>query len=110
MIGQLKIMIKTFWDIYLKLLKWLCDESDEELTDILSSHQQSAQEDQGMSLLPNVEPFHLGRPLVVGRDVNYIGGLDVLSSDPALHPKYACFTSDEESNTNSGTSDDKLSA
>jgi hypothetical protein len=107
MIGRPKITTETFWDIYLELLKWLHDGSDEELTDILSSHQQSAQADQEMSLLPNMEPFRLGRPLVVGRDVNYIGGLDVSSSDPVPHPEYACFTSDEESDTDS---DDELSA
>ena len=110
MIGRPKITTETFWDIYLELLKRLRDGSDEELTDILSSHQQSAQADQGMSLLPNMEPFRLGRPLVVGRDVNYIGGLDASSSDPVPHPEYAYFTSDEESDTDSGMGDDELSA
>jgi hypothetical protein len=91
-------------------LKQLYNGSDEELTDILSSHQQSAQPDQGMSLLLNIEPFHLGQPLIVKRDINYIGGLDVSSSDPVPHSEYAYFTSDGESDTDGGTGDNELSA
>jgi hypothetical protein len=98
-IGRPEITKETFWDIYLELLKKLQNGRDEELANILSSHQQSVQPDQGMPLLPNVEPFRLGRPLNVGKNVNYIGGLDVSSSsvsnsDP--QPEYAFFTSSEE--------------
>ena len=78
----------------------LWDGSDEELTDILSSHQPSAQPSQErVALLPNMAPFRLGHPINVGTNTNYIGGLDVSapsSSVPMLHPEYADFTSDEE--------------
>lgn len=89
-IGRPEIMTKTFWDIYLNLLKWLHDGRDKELTDILSSHQPSAQPVQeDMALLPDMAPFYLGHPIDVGTNTNYIGRLDVsapLSSIPALHP------------------------
>ena len=79
----------------------LRDGSDEELTNVLNSHQPSAQPDQeDMAVLPNMEPFRLGRPIAVGTNTNYIGGLDVSapsSSVPVPHPEYADFTSDEES-------------
>jgi hypothetical protein len=78
-------------------LKRLHDESDEALTDILSNHQQShAQPDQQVDLLPNMEQFRLGQPLNVGRDINYIGGLDISSSTPAPGPEYVDLTSDED--------------
>ena len=107
-IGQPEITIHTFWDIFLNLLKWLHDTSDEILTDILGTHQQtSARPDDDMPLLPNMAPFHLGQPLGVGGS-NYIGGIDVSalpSSVPVPHPEYACFTSDEDS----GDDEDGLS-
>ena len=74
---------------------------DEELTDILSRHQPSARPDQvDVDLLPNMAPFHLGRPIYVGAKANYIGGLDISTSSnsvPMLHPEYADFTSDGDS-------------
>jgi hypothetical protein len=75
-------------------LKRLRNEEDEELTNIISSHQQleSTQPDEDMPLLPDMEPFRLGRPLNVGERVNYIGGLS--NGDPG--PEYALFTSEEE--------------
>jgi len=111
-IGRPEITTKTFWNIYLDLLKRLRDGSDEELTNILSSHQPSAQPVQGdMALLPDMAPFRLGHPIDVGTNTNYIGGLDVSapsSSVPAPHPEYADFTSDEddEDGTDNGTDDD----
>ena len=96
-------MTKTFWDIYLDLLERLHDGSDKELTDILSSHQPSAQPDQeDVALLLNMAPFRLGHPIDVGTNTNYIGRLDVStpsSSVPMLHPEYADFTSDSEDDT-----------
>ena len=107
-IGQPEINIETFWDVYLDLLKRLRDESNEELTDILTSHQPSVQPDpENVDLLSNMAPFRLGRPLDVGGNTNYIGGLNVStlpSSVPVPHPEYADFTSDEES-SDSGSSD-----
>lgn len=85
-------------------MKRLHDGSDEELTDILSSHQPSAHvpDQEDMALLPNMAPFRLGHPIDVGRNTNYIGGLDVSalsSSVPVPRPEYADFTSDEEGDT-----------
>ena len=82
-------------------MEWLHGGCDEELTDLLSRHQPSAQPDQeGMDLLPIMAPFHLGRPMDVGTRVNYIGRLDISSTSssiPVPCHKYADFTSDEES-------------
>jgi hypothetical protein len=75
-------------------LKQLRNGHDEELTNIISSHQESTQPDQDMPLLPNMGPFRLGQPLNVGKCVNYIGGLDVSNGEPC--PEYAFFTSEEE--------------
>jgi hypothetical protein len=101
-IGQPKITIHNFWDVYLDLLKRLCDGSDEALTGILSSHQQNlAHTDQQVHLLPDMEPLRLGQLLNVrGREINYIGGLDDASSAPAPGPEYADFTSDEDDDGN----------
>ena len=94
-------MTKTFWDIYLDLLERLRNGFDEELMDILSRHQPSARPDQAdVDLLPNMAPFRLGHPIDVGVIANYIGGLDISTSSnsvPVLHPKYADFTSDGDS-------------
>ena len=98
--GRPEITTKTFWDVYLNLLEQLHDGSDKELTNVLNSHQSSAQPDQeDMALLPNMEPFCLGHPIDVETNTNYVGGLDVSapsSSVPVLHPEYADFTSDKE--------------
>ena len=54
-----------------------------------------------MNLLPNMAPFCLGHPINVGARVNYISGLNIstpLSNVPVLHPEYADFTSDRDSN------------
>ena len=99
-IGRPDIKAETFWGIYLDLLKRLRDGRDAVLTDILTSHQQSLSEpDNMMALLPDMEPFRLGQPLDAGRNINYIGGIDVsaLSSDiPVPRPELADFT-DESS-------------
>jgi hypothetical protein len=53
-----------------------------------------------MALLPDLEPFCLGQPLDAGRNINYIGGIEVsaLSSDvPVPLPEFADFTTDESS-------------
>ena len=99
--GRPDIKAKTFWVIYLDLLKGLRDGSDAALTDILTSHQQSSSEQANiMALLPDMEPFRLGQPLDAGRNINYIGGINVsaLSSDvPVPLPEFADFTTDESS-------------
>jgi hypothetical protein len=72
-IGRPKITIHNFWDLYLDLLKRLRDGSDEALTGILSSHQQSlTQPDQQVHLLPDMEPFRLGQPLNVRGEISII--------------------------------------
>jgi hypothetical protein len=76
-------------------LNQLRNGQDEELASIISSHQESTQPDgEDMALLPDMQPFRLGRPLDVGKGINYIGGLDASSSDPC--PEFAFFTSEEE--------------
>jgi hypothetical protein len=98
--GQPVVTTETFWAIYCDLLKQLCDGSDKVLSEILNSHKQSlAQEDIKMALLQDMEPFCLGQPLNVARNGNYIGRLDLLalpSNVPVPCPKYAKFTSDDE--------------
>lgn len=107
-IGSPKVMIHNFWDIYLDLLRRLHDGSNEALHGILSDHQQShVQPDQEVHLLPNMEQFRLGQPLNVGRGINYIGGLDILSSTPAPGPEYAYLTPDEDSSNDGGSGDDE---
>jgi hypothetical protein len=101
-IGQPEITTGTFWATYLKLLERLRNGSDEVLTNILTSHQAGLEQpDNDMPLLPDMEPFRLGRPLDIGKNVNYIGGLELSesssSSIPLPLPEYAHFTSDEES-------------
>ena len=95
-IGQPKITQETFWDIYLELLKRIWDEQDEELTNIIGSHQEleKTTSNEDMPLLPDMQPFRLGQRLNIGGSVNYIGGLDVSNGDP--RPEYAPFTTDEE--------------
>lgn len=53
-----------------------------------------------MALLPDMEPFRLGRPLNVGGGVNNIGSVEDSNGDP--HPERASFTPSEEE----GDSDD----
>lgn len=102
-IGQPEITQETFWDVYLELLKRLRGERDEELANIISSHQEleSTPPDEDMPLLPDMEPFRLGRPLNVGKDVNYIGGLDDSNGDIDPGPEFAIFTSSEEEESDS---------
>lgn len=94
-IGQPEITQETFWNVYLELLNQLQNGQDEELTNIISSHQEleSTQPDEDMPLLPEMEPFRLGQPLNVGNGV-YIGGLDASNGDYC--PEHAIFTSEEE--------------
>jgi hypothetical protein len=98
--GQPVVTTETFWAIYCDLLKQLCDGSDKVLSEILNSHEQSlAQQDIKMALLQDMEPFHLGQPLNVARNGNYIDGLDLLalSSDVFVPcPEYADFTSNNK--------------
>jgi hypothetical protein len=100
--GQPVVTTGTFWAIYRNLLQQLRDGTDEALTEILISHQQSlAQQDIAMPLLPDMEPFRLGQPLVA-RNSNYIGGLDIsaLPSDvPLPCPEYADFTDSDDDET-----------
>jgi hypothetical protein len=103
--GQPEITTDTFWDIYLELLKRLRHGQDEELADIITSHQNSMRPDQDMPLLPNMQPFRLGQPLDVGKNVNYIGGLDVSESISDPHPEYADFTTSDESDSDGSNVD-----
>ena len=63
-----------------------------------------------MPLLPNMKAFQLGQPLDVGRNINYIGGLDdpistssIGPSGPSWAPEYADFT-DSDSTSSIGPS------
>jgi hypothetical protein len=63
--------------------------------------QSLSEPDNIIALLPDMEPFRLGQPLDAGRNINYIGGIDVsaLSSDvPVPLSEFADFTTDESSN------------
>lgn len=110
-IGQPVVNVDTFWDIYCQLLEMLREQSGEQLTDILATHQMTLEQDINdcmMPLLPNMEPFRLGQPLEIGGRSNYVGGLgsSELADMHDLIPEYADFTDsgdddDEGSNDNS---------
>ena len=76
-IGEPEVTIKSFWDIYRRLLERLREPLDNQLTDVLKTFQvnvDSSAED--MALLPNMEPLRLGQPLDLGGRTTYVGGLE----------------------------------
>jgi hypothetical protein len=99
-IGQPDITVETFWSVYRDVLQRLRQGTDETLTEVLSRYEDSCgQDNDDMPLLPNVEPFRLGQPLIEKGNAAYIGGLDeseCLSSVTKLCPEYADFTTDKE--------------
>ena len=76
-IGELEVTVSTFWDIYCDLLGRLREPVDDQLTDVLHTFQANVNNSaEDMALLPNMEPFHLGKPLELGGRTTYVGGLE----------------------------------
>lgn len=74
-IGEPTVTVGTFWDIYCNLLGRLREPADDQMTDVLDMFQANLNnnaEPEDMALLPNVEPFHLGKPLYLGGKSTYI--------------------------------------
>jgi hypothetical protein len=76
-IGEPEVTVGTFWDIYRELLGRLRESVDDQLTDVLSTFQANVDNSaEDMALLPNMEPFRLGKPLDLGGKTAYVGGLE----------------------------------
>jgi hypothetical protein len=99
--GQPEVTVKTFWDIYRNLLAKLREPVNDQLTNELATFQAGAeQDDDGIALLPDMEPFRLGQPLDLGGRSSYIGGLE--NSAPVdidrLGAEFAFFSDEDDSN------------
>jgi hypothetical protein len=54
-IGQPKVNVDTFWEVYLSLRRQLCERRHEQVAEILSSYQLNLEEDPGdVPLLPDM--------------------------------------------------------
>lgn len=110
-IGEPEVTVRTFWDVYLNLLGKLREPLDDQLTDVLTTFQanvDNSAEPEDMALLPNMEPFRLGKPLDLGGKTTYLGGLEKSSEALPLDFKrpgaeYAYFTSSDDSSNESGS-------
>jgi hypothetical protein len=98
-IGQPEVTIETFWDIFRNLLERLHEGSDEHLTEIIT-HNDATHIHDDMPLMPDMEAFRLGRPLDLGPNTDYIGGLDnhAFTDSREPSPEFADFTEEEEDN------------
>ena len=110
-IGQPEVNTETFWDIYLRLLRQLREGHDEQLTNVLTLHQETLnQESNEMPLLPGLEAFRLGQPLRPGRYGSYMGGLDessLASAVEKLGVESAHFTEEENDDSDDDDGDDE---
>jgi hypothetical protein len=109
-IGQPVVTVKTFWDIYCNLLGMLREPADDQMTDVLDTFQANINNSaQDMALLPNIEPFRLGKPLDLGGKSTYIGGLEDSETLPLgfnrVGAEYARFTSDEDDDSSDSDSE-----
>ena len=112
-IGQPEVTVGTFWDIYRDLLERLREPVDDQLTDVLKTFQASVDNSaENMALLPNMEPFRLGKPLDLGGRSTYVGGLEESSEALPLDfnrpgAEYVHFSeTDDSSNGSESESDD----
>jgi hypothetical protein len=99
-IGQPVVTSDTFWEIFLTLLECLRHSADEELTGVLtdSDRQETAAQDDGLPVLPDMQPLRNGDP-VAGKRSHYVGGLAASGSTQTTtqeEPEYADFTSDDD--------------
>ena len=104
-IGQPKVNVDTFWEVYLSLRQQLRERHHEQVAEILTSYQQNREEDPGdVPLLSGMEEFRLGQPLDLGNNTCYIGGLDSPALPGGIHGlvgEYADF-----SESDNGSEDD----
>jgi hypothetical protein len=108
-IGEPKINMETFWEVYLRLRQQLHEPHHQSLTEVLTSyHDQDVSVD--IPLLPNMEQFRPGKPLDIGSKGSYIGGLDFEALPDGIREvaaEYAEFTTDDEAE--SGDDEDNRS-
>ena len=72
-----KLLSEHFWDIYRDLLGRLREQADDQLTDVLHTFQANVDNSaEDMALLPNMEPFRLGKLLELGGRTTYVGRLE----------------------------------
>jgi len=100
----------TVWTVYLQLLgRFRALGNDPVLIPILESHRQMTQiiDDEDMPLLPGLRPLRNGDNVIGMYQDEHVGGdsvASVINSDHPrlpLHPEYAIFTDDEDSEDNS---------
>ena len=104
-IGQPTITSDNFWDIYRDVLECFRRSADEELTAVLanSDRQETAAQDDGLPVLPEMRPFRNGEPVagnLAGKRSHYVGGLTASGSTQTTiteEPEYADFTSSDDS-------------
>ena len=101
-IGEPIVTSDTFWDIYQNVLECFRHSPDEELNGILadSDRQETAAQDDGLPVLPDMQPFRNGEPVVVaGKRSQYVGGLVASGSTQTTiqdEREYADFTSSDD--------------
>lgn len=88
----------------------LREPADDQMTDVLDTFQANINNSaQDMALLPNIEPFRLGKPLDLGGKSTYIGGLEDSETLPLgfnrVGAEYARFTSDEDDDSSDSDSE-----
>ena len=107
--GEPEVTVGTFWDIYRNLLASLREPMDQQLTEALSTFQANLDNDmEDMALLPDMEPFRLGRPLDLGGRSAYSGGLEASSEALPLNfnrpgAEFALFTDSDDSGNKDGS-------
>jgi hypothetical protein len=99
-IGEPIVTSDTFWDIYHNVLECFRHSADEELNGILadSDRQETAAQDDGLPVLPDMQPFRNGEP-VAGERNHYVGGLVASGSTQTTiqdEREYADFTSSDD--------------
>jgi len=106
-IGEPEVTVKSFWDIYRKILGILQEPVDDQLTEELHTFQANLNNSaEGMDLLANMEPFRLGQPLALGGKSTYMGGLEESSEALPLDfnrrgAEFALFSDCDDSSSGS---------
>jgi hypothetical protein len=108
-IGEPEVTVRTFWDIFRNLLGRLREPADDQFTDVLKTFQATVDNSaEDMALLPNMEPFRLGKPLDLGGKTTYVGGLEEGSQALPLEfnrpgAEFALLSDSDDSNSESGS-------
>jgi hypothetical protein len=114
-IGEPEVTVKSFWDIYLSLLEKLRGlAADDQLTEVINTFQANLDNNaEGMALLPDMEPFHLGQPLDLGGKTSYLGGLEENSGALPLNfnrlgVEFTLFSDCDDSGSENGSDTSSL--